>query len=246
MHRILIAPSDVDGETLRVTNPQEVHHLRRVLRLNVGDQIACLDGQGATYTGPILRVSIREVVVKIATRAVDARPSVQLTLAQSLIQPERFEWALEKSTELGVSRVMPLVTERVVARMVAASLERKMERWRRIMREAAKQCGQAAVPSLDAPCAFSEAVSALARSGAIFMPTLAVPTTPLAGHLGALSNTASVAVFIGPEGDFSDREASLAQAAGARLVSLGPLTLRSETAAITTLAILRHTLVNPA
>jgi 16S rRNA (uracil1498-N3)-methyltransferase len=163
-------------------------------------------------------------------------------LAQALIKPERFEWVVQKATELGVDRVMPVVTARTVVRLGPDQAKHKVARWQRIAREAAKQCGRAKVLRIDTAQPFDQFAPALARYPGVLMPTLLVRAIPLKEGLESIKEMASVMALIGPEGDFTRDEVALAQRYGARPVSLGHLTLRSETAAIAMLAILQHTL----
>jgi 16S rRNA (uracil1498-N3)-methyltransferase len=242
MPRVLIPPDAVTGSTAAVTDPREVHHLLDVLRVKAGDRIECVDGAGCLYAGPILRCSRRGVVMEIRERFEDRAPSLRLALAQALIRPERFEWVIQKATELGVEAMTPLLTQRTVVRPAGPSLERRLARWQRIAREAAKQCGRATLPRIERPQGFREAVRSLDREAYVLMPTLSVPARSLKEELQGRACVNAAVVLIGPEGDFTPEEVALAQRHGARPVSLGRLTLRSETAAMATLAILQHVL----
>jgi 16S rRNA (uracil1498-N3)-methyltransferase len=162
-------------------------------------------------------------------------------LAQALIKPERFDWVVQKATELGVDRVTPLVTERTLVRPMRDSAQRKLTRWQRIAREAAMQCGRSSIPAIDVAQPFDQFAPSLARYSLVLMPTISVTARPLNAELEGLKEAAAAMTLIGPEGDFTLEEVALAQRYGARAVSLGRLTLRSETAAIATLAILQHT-----
>ena len=238
--RVLILPDAVQQGRITIDDPGELHHLRHVLRVKVGDPLDCFDGEGHSYMGRVTRCTRTAMVLAIDARRADVPPSAHLILAQALIKPERFAWVVQKATELGVERVVPLVTARTTARPVAGRLERQAERWRRISREAARQCGRRDVLQLEPPQPFGQAVPELAQRARIIMPTLAVPASPLQEELERFRGAGAVAALIGPEGDFTPEEAALAQRHGALAVSLGRLTLRSETAAIATLAILRY------
>ena len=124
--------------------------------------------------------------------------------------------------------------------MLFRSGQRKCARWRRIAQEAAKQCGRATIPTVDVPCRFEDVLPRLDQAPLILIPTLAVDTQPLSEVLHAHRGANAVVALIGPEGDFSRREVEAAVARGAQPVSLGRLTLRSETAAVATLAVLRY------
>ena len=238
--RVLVPPDAVARDRITVSDPAQVHHLLHVLRVRSGEPLECFDGTGRRYTGRVLRRGRQGVVLAIEAQDAEPPPPVRLILAQALIKPERFAWVVQKATELGVERVVPLVTARTTIRPVAGRLERQAERWRRISREAARQCGRRDVPRLEPPQPFGQAVPELAQRARVIMPTLAVPAAPLQEELERFRGAEAVAALIGPEGDFTPEEAALAQRHGALAVSLGRLTLRSETAAIATLAILRY------
>lgn len=237
MHRVLIPAGAVRGNQVFVTDPPAVHHLARVLRLKPGEPVECFDGQGRAYRGIVAEISPTQIVVDVHAPRSESVPRVRLMLAQALIQPERFEWVLQKATELGVTGILPMLTARTIAK---APSEQRCRRWQRIVEEAAAQCGRATVPSLETPQRFEQIVQRTQSPGAVLMPTLAGPRRPLSECLAALDAAQAVLVMIGPEGDFSPEEIRAAAAQGIRGVDLGPLTLRSETAAIAVLAILQH------
>ena len=244
MHRFFIPPEKIVGQTIILDDPRELHHLRDVRRLGKGDEVVCFDGQGREYAGAIIASRAGQVVIQIARTREPVKRGVDIWLAQSLLKGERFEWVAQKATELGVARLTPLLTRHTVVKVGAAQGPRKQARWQRIATESAKQCGRATVPQIDPPCRFDEAIPQLAACGLVVMPTLAVTTMPLREVLeeGCGRRTACIGVLIGPEGDFSREEVALAEAHGARPVSLGEFTLRSETAAIAKVAILQYEL----
>ncbi len=241
MHRVFLPPSAIHGDRATVSDARARHHLRDVLRLAPGDQVECFDGQGAGYVAVIERAGPRAVELKLLKRREDHAPAaLRITVAQALIRPERFEWAIEKMTELGVARIVPLVTARTVVRPVAARSTAKIARWRRIAQEAARQCGRADLPAVEEPQPLAAFVPSLAGVSHALMPTLAVPGPLLREALSDGRPLEAVTVLIGPEGDFTEEEIQLAQRSGARPVSLGALTLRAETAATAIVAMLRY------
>ena len=240
MHRVLVPPHAVQRDRVIVSDPDRLHHLRHVLRVSTGDALECCDGQGHSYTGRILTHSARALVVQLDAALPEPPVVLPVTLAVSLIKLDRFEWMVEKATELGVDRLLPLVTARTVIRPSPAQAERRVERWRRIIREAAQQCGRRRLPEIEAPQPFERAIAGFAQDACMLMPTLAGQTVPLRDALAGLAQRGSAAILIGPEGDFTPEEARLAAGRGATLVSLGALTLRSETAALATLAAVRY------
>jgi 16S rRNA (uracil1498-N3)-methyltransferase len=240
MPRVLISPSAVQGDSITIADPRELHHLVDVLRVKAGDQLECFDGEGRTYVGPVRQASRTRLVVRIAQEREEPGGALALTLALSLIRPERFEWVVQKATELGVRRLVPLVTARTVIRLSADRVAGKLARWHRIAAEAATQCGQPSLPTIEPPQRFDRFLATLGRESRLLIPTLAVRCPSLATVLKAVRRPRAAVALIGPEGDFTADEVALAQRCGARPVSLGPLTLRSETAAIVMVAILQH------
>jgi len=179
------------------------------------------------------------VTVSIDQQADDPSPRVRLTLAQSLIKPERFAWVIQKATELGVAEIIPVLTSRTTVQPRVTDGTHRLERWRRIAEEAAAQCGRATVPTIASPQPFDTFLKTL-NGCTVLLLTLAEPGPPLVQYVGELDGSHAVVVLIGPEGDFTPGEVALAKEHGARIAQLGHATLRSETAAVAALAILQH------
>jgi len=237
----------VRGSTIVLDDPDELHHLRDVLRLRVGDGVVCCDGTGAEYVGTIAALSASRAQVRVERLIERPSPPVGLWLAQGLPKAERFEWVVQKATELGADRLSPLLTRHTIVRLTPEQARAKLVRWQRIAQEAAKQSQRATIPQLEPPQSLPVFLEHLARGTLVLMPTLvpASASAPWPGLADALKTSAGVrevVILIGPEGDFSREEVALAQRHGARPVSLGPLTLRTDTAAIATLAIVSHLL----
>jgi 16S rRNA (uracil1498-N3)-methyltransferase len=239
MHRIFVPPDGLRGQELAVTDRRAVHHLVNVLRIGVGERIECCDGRGQVHQGVVTRRSRQAVTVAIEATRREAPPALRLTLAPALIKPDRFEWMVQKATELGVEAMLPMVTARTTAQRVRGADAPRLQRWRRIAEEAAAQCGRASVPPVSAPRPLADVFADVAGQPAL-IPTLAVPGRPLAEALPALAGAGEAVLFIGPEGDFTTEEARQAQARGAVAVRLGPRILRSETAALAVVAIVQH------
>jgi len=238
MQRALITTGMVQGDLITIPPGEAFHHLRRVLRAKPGEAIECLDGQGGVYRGMLAEASDRALVVRVDERLDEPQPRLAITLAQALIRPEHFEWAIQKATELGVARIVPLVTARTVRGASGGAASGRLARWRRIMESAAVQCGRARLPALDEPQTLEQMLVDFGGSRGVFL-TPAESGTPIASAAAALAGAPSVTVFIGPEGDFSPEEIALAQRAGLTPVRLGPRVLRAETAAVAAVAILQ-------
>lgn len=214
------------------------------MRKQPGDRIEIFDGEGRVALAEITHVSKAEVQARVVSEQRLEPFATAVHLCPALIKAEPFEWLLEKAVELGAASVQPIVTERTVVHLDAAQAEKKLLKWRRHMIESAKQCHTPFVPRLEAPRAFASLVPAV-NAELKLIPALSEHARTLKQALAAAAaaaGPASVAVFIGPEGDFTPEEEALAQQHGFQPITLGPLVLRAETAAIATLAILGHEL----
>lgn len=240
VRRFCLPNAAPQGSTLRVRQPETVHYVTRVLRLRPGDGVECFDGRGRVYEGRIGRVDREGFVIEVERCHAPQEIRAQVTLVQALIKGERFEWLIQKATELGVARIVPLITQRTVVRPAAAGAQQKRARWERIAREAATQCGRAHVPDITSPARFTDVLPLVTTSALTLIATLAVDTRPLREVLERQGRFGNAIVMIGPEGDFTPGEAAMAQDRGAHPVSLGPLTLRAETAGIAALSILQY------
>lgn len=214
--------------------------LSTVLRLAQGDSIILLDNSGSEYTAQIQALSRHHAAALVlAVRTCPAEPTTHLTLYQCSLKQEKFEWVLQKGTELGVSRFVPVISTRSIVRP-AAALRKKYDRWHAILREAAEQCGRGRLPELAEPLQWSTAVASLVGAGflpwedASAAPTLSTALTP--SRTGPLMRS-PLSILIGPEGGVSTEEAHLASAHNWQLVSLGPRILRAETAALAAVTI---------
>jgi 16S rRNA (uracil1498-N3)-methyltransferase len=223
----------VQSGRARINGP-DAHHLTRVLRVEAGQQFEISDNQNV-YLAEVESARKDLVSFIVRERLAVAEPVVRLTLLASLIRFERFEWIIEKATELGVERIVPLESERTEKGLRNAA-EKRSARWNRIAREASEQSRRARLPELSAAVTLADVLGIEAGyryllEEAQAPPILGVlPASRLAGD--------RVALLLGPEGGWTDRERVLIAAAGWRSVSLGPEILRAETAAIAGLAII--------
>ncbi len=227
--RYYVSPPIVDDHAT-LTGP-EAHHLLHVMRSKPGDEVLLFDGSGQEFRARIERLARSTVeLAVIAPAAVDRELPFDLTLAVALPKGDRQAWLVEKATELGVTRLVPLRTERSVADPTAGALERL----RRGVIEASKQCGRNRLMEISAACAWSQLVGHAAHAA----------TTRLVAHPGGAAIAASapaagaVTAAVGPEGGFTDAEIAEAAAHGWRTIDLGPRLLRVETAAVALASIL--------
>ena len=246
-HRFYLAPTRWMEETPSLESADS-HHCADVLRLGVGDKIVIFDGQGHEATAELLEVSRKRTILSIDSRVKTARLRCAITLAQAVPKGKNMDLLIQKGVELGACAIIPLLTGRTVVRIEdAGEAARKQERWQSIAIEACKQCGQNWMPEIAVPRPLKEFFTTLPEVDLILIASLQSDARPLkevlASYVSAKGNLPeSVVILIGPEGDFTPEETTLALSAGARAITLGPIILRTETAAIYCLSVLGHEL----
>jgi 16S rRNA (uracil1498-N3)-methyltransferase len=209
---------------------EPAHRIASVLRMRAGERLALFDGSRELEC-ELLEVRPR-VKARVIARLPDMPPSRHLTLFQALIRPNRFEWLIEKVTEIGVSAIVPVVTERVAVRARSIGAGR-FDRWSRIAIEASEQSGRRCLPALREPLDFAVAVKSAPKPAMFAWEGMrAEPASRIE------SDATELSLFIGPEGGWSEDEVALARREELTFMSLGPNTLRSETAAVVAAAFL--------
>ena len=255
--RFFITPDQVRDPYISLKD-EDVRHIRTVLRMQPGELLTLLDGQGREYTVRITTIERTEIDTEIIDRK-ERQPSLpRIVLGQGIAKADKMDWIVQKATELGVSSIAPLVTERTIVKV--RDEEKRVVRWQKIAREAAMQSGRPDIPvvreimnyrdfltrtPLDPPLARGEG-----KGGGSDAPKgtgqtlLLMPweegMQPIKEVLQGRQGNEKVVVLIGPEGGFSRGEADLAKKQGFHLVSLGPNILRTETAAIAVLSMIGY------
>ncbi len=226
------------GDTVTLSGA-DAHKAADVLRLRDGDSIELIDSSGTAYAATL---EVERTRVAATLRAALARAEADectLVLAQGIPKGQKMDYVVEKATELGVARIVPLVTERTIADASAA----KLERWRRLARAAAAQTGRARPTEIEPPLEWTALCARFPAYDCVLVPWELAERVPLRERLpGLVAGARSVLIAIGPEGGFAHREAECAAAAGARLVSLGKRILRTETAGLVVCSALRYAL----
>lgn len=210
-------------------------HLTRVLRLDVGAPIALFDGSGGEYQGTLERDGKNWWAKVGAHDAVERESALDLTLLQGVARGERMDLIVQKSTELGVTRIIPVLTERSVVKLDAKHRDRKLEHWRAVAVAACEQCGRNRVPEVAAPIALGDALRQLPE-GSRRCLLAADGSEPLAA---AARPGQSVVLLIGPEGGLADDEQKFARTQGFGAYRIGPRILRTETAGLAAIAALQ-------
>ncbi len=247
VNRFFVPTSSFEGELVRLS-PEQAHHVCHVLRLKPGDGIIVLDNRGSEYEVTLTRVCLPGTVGRVTGKhPARGEPMVQLALFQSLLAREKFEWVLQKGTEVGVAVFVPVLTERSIVRAKLIE-EKKLDRWRRIVTEAAEQSRRGRIPKIDRTITFTEAAARLRAFDRCLIAAPGPGAVSLGEALpGAGGPALSIALLVGPEGGFTEEEVDLVRREGAVQIGLGPRVLRTETAAVVACALVLHELgeMNP-
>jgi 16S rRNA (uracil1498-N3)-methyltransferase len=244
MYRFFVSHESFSGETVQVTERTLVHHLRDVLRLHPGDTAILLDNTGWEYETVLHEVEMKQVTGQILQRRLcPHEPRTKITLYQAVLKGERFEWALQKGTEIGVSAFVPVLSERCVVLNATELSPRKLGRWEKIIQAAAEQSRRGRMPPLLPAMLFVVACEQVQRAGTVaFIPWEegGMPIRQALEEAGRDRPPFNVALFIGPEGGFAPTEVQLARDYGILPVSLGPRILRAETAGVVAAAVVLY------
>lgn len=213
---------------------QATQHVAKVLRLGVGAQLVLFDGRGGQYQASILAVERREVRVRLlGFEAVEVESPLQITLAQGVSKGERMDFTIQKAVELGVSRIVPLDTERSVVNLKGERRDKKMTHWQGVIASACEQCGRNRLPELLPWQSLSQWLQRGPDGQGLLLDHRA------ATSLGNLDETRVLTLLIGPEGGLAPVEREQAYQAGYQGLRLGSRVLRTETAALTAIAALQ-------
>jgi 16S rRNA (uracil1498-N3)-methyltransferase len=245
MHRFYVPDIDVTDRSISLDG-SIARQLKTVLRADAGEHIRLFDGSGSEWEVEIDHVGKNDVSATLvsAVRPV-AEPVSKVTMLLGLARPERIELAIQKCTELGAVRFVPVMSERVQGGNTGTPSDKRLERWQRIAIEASEQSGRATVPVVEAPTPLMYAIQAIVSEQPLLCmwEELADESKPIRQVLQSLDTEAKqLAALIGPPGGFSADEAKSIRAVGAELVTLGSRVLRSETAAITVMSAILYEL----
>ena len=224
------------------TDSAAAQYLGRALRMKRGDTLSVFNGRDGEYAAEIVGQSRDSVTLRLAERLVDpaaagSESPLRLQLAQSVSRGERMDMVVQKTTELGVSRITPVLTQRGVVRLDAARSASRQAHWQRVAISAAEQCGRLEPPAVEPPLPFDTWLARVAESGeSVSRWLLDTRAGRAVGETPAV-DAAGLCLLVGPEGGFTDEEYAGAAAAGFVSVSLGPRVLRTETAGIAAVAL---------
>ena len=241
MPRFFVPVEDITDGEIRITSG-DAAHISRVLRLREGDTVTVCDGRGFDYNAEIAEINAGEIICSVtAKRRSESEPDVFVTLYQGLPKASKMDYIIQKTTELGVSKIVPVAMARCVSRIEDKKTEaKKLERWNKIAKEAAQQSQRGIVPEICPVMTFDEAAAAMAESDLCFAPYECEDEGGLKNTLLSVENPKTVSFMIGPEGGFDLSEIEKLKAAQIPTVTLGPRILRTETAGEAVLAMMMY------
>jgi len=237
MARLYIPAERIKDEQITL-QPKEARYIFKVLRLGPGDKVMVFDGEGGEYLAEICEDY--QGGVYLVTREevrLERESPLKITLGQALLKGEKMKFVIQKATELGAHRIVPITTSRSVPILQQGQEVLRVQRWRKIAQEAAKQCGRSVVPHVEQ---INELEAFLSQGAGAKLILWEEEPTSLREVLAEITPSSGITLLIGPEGGFSEDEVSLAQAHGFIVAGLGERILRAETAVLSVLSILQH------
>ncbi|MEY2584677.1 MAG: rRNA (uracil1498-N3)-methyltransferase [Verrucomicrobiota bacterium] len=247
MHRFYIRPEGWHSDAPQLTG-SEAHHAGRVLRLERGDKVVLFDGRGRELTAEITSADSAQIRLRKLHEAQTPRLRCQITLGQAIPKGKNMDLIVQKAVEIGAAEIAPILSDRTVVRLDEESAASKQSKWQTVAIEAAKQCGQNWLPRVHVPQTMAQFFQQPRRFDLQLIGSLQSDAVHLKEILAEYSaehgdRPTSVLMLVGPEGDFTPAELSLARSHGCRPITLGPIVLRVETASIYCLSVLSYELL---
>lgn len=247
MHRFFLPPEDWHPDALRLTG-SEAHHCRNVLRLEPPDKIVLFNGVGHEITAEIVSSDSAQIQLRKIHEAATPPLRCRITLGQAIPKGKNMDLIVQKAVEIGAAEIAPILSDRTVVKLDEESAAAKQEKWQTVAIEAAKQCGQNWLPKVHTPQTLAQFFQDRRRFDLQLIGSLQSDAMHLKKILAEYSaehgeRPSSVLMLVGPEGDFTPAELSLARSQGCRPITLGPVVLRVETASIYCLSILSYELL---
>ena len=236
MHRFFTEKENISDNFI-VLQGSDVSHIRKVLRLKVGDQIEVLDGEGSLYLVNLADININSIKGEIlSSEQINTESGLMIHLGQSLIKGNGFDIILRKSVELGVHSISPLITERTV---VKSDSDKKVPRWKRIIEESTKQCGRSSIPEISNKITGLDIFCQRTKNSDLKLIFWEIEKNKGLRDINPKTTPRSTSVLIGPEGGFTVKEVETARRYGFISLGLGPRIFRAETAPLVVLSLLQ-------
>lgn len=245
MYQFFVEPEQIGPEWATITGP-DVNHIRNVLRMKPGEAVRISDGKGSCYDGTIDTLQSDEIIVRLTGEKMESTElPVEVVLFQGLPKSDKMEWIIQKNTELGVGAIVPVATSRAVVKLDEKKADSKVKRWNGIAEAAAKQSKRTLIPEVRSVLSFKQALLESATFDVKLMPYENAEGMAFTRKcIGEIRPGAKVAVFIGPEGGFSEEEVKAASEMGFLPITLGRRILRTETAGMSVLSMISYALEN--
>lgn len=230
MHKFFVSQSNIKDEYIFITG-DDVQHISKVLRIRIGEKVQISDGRGKEYICAITEISKKEVICIInETFQNTTEALVEVTLFQGIPKSQKMDLIVQKCVEIGVVRIQPVITDRVIVRLDDRDITSKIERYNRIAEEAAKQSNRGIIPEVLGPISFNEAIELLRQMDLAIVPYENEKQSGFKDILKSKAAIKKIGIFIGPEGGFEGDEVQICIENNIIPVTLGPRILRTETA----------------
>jgi 16S rRNA (uracil1498-N3)-methyltransferase len=244
MNRFFVDSSDIYDNEIILKDKEDINHIIKVLRLNNEDEIIVCDGLGNDFKVKIEKVEKNLIKLKkIETYVNENESNIKVTLFQGIPKSAKIELVIQKATELGVTQIIPVITNRTIVKFENHRvMDNKTERWQKVAKEACKQCNRGIIPKVNSPINFNEALTLAKELDLVILPYEKENSKNLKSIFKYKKDIKSVGIIIGPEGGFTSEEVSFAAENNFDIVTLGSRILRTETAGLAVLSILMYEL----
>ena len=241
MPKFFTARENINDNKIIIDN-EDANHIRKVLRLSMGDEITVCDGRGIDYTAVISEIGKNSIICDIKdSKKCDTEPEIEITLYQGLPKAAKMDYIIQKNTELGIMRIVPAKLSRCVVKLEDRTAEeKKTQRWQKIANEAAKQSGRGVIPEVEMPMTVDEIIDEVKDSDLVFVPYECETNTRLRDAVEEKADARKISFIIGPEGGFDITEIEKFKLAGIKTVTLGKRILRTETVAEAVVSMLMY------
>lgn len=241
MPKFFVEPYKVSDDKI-IIDTADVNHIKNVLRMEIGNNVTVCDSCGYDYDAKIISITPNEIVCSVITKSKsDTEPDISVVLYQGIPKGSKMEYIIQKTTELGIKKIVPVSMSRCVSKIEnKKDAEKKVARWQKIAEAAAKQSGRGIVPEIAMPISFKDAVTELCNYDKSFAPYECEDSNSIKNEIHAIKGNMSIAFIIGPEGGYDMSEINSLKTNGISTVTLGKRILRTETAGEAVLAMLMY------